>query len=63
MCKKCVTKEHIKFSDYKHCLMNNGKIMRSQQTFKFERHVASTILMKKLLFKITMVKDGLILIE
>ena len=56
MCKQCVTKENTKLSDYKHCLMNNGKIMRSQQTFKSERHVVSTIPMKKLLFKIMMIK-------
>ena len=38
--------------------MNNGKIMRSQQTFKPERHVVSTIQMKKkMLFKIMMIKD------
>ena len=45
--KRCVTKKNIKFSDSKNCLMNNKKIMRSQQVFKSEIHVVSTVQMKK----------------
>ena len=46
--KKCVTKKNLRFNDYKDCLMKNIKIMRSQQAFKSERHVVSTIQMKKI---------------
>ena len=46
--KKCVTKKNLRFNDYKDCLMNNKKMMRSQQVFKSERHVVSTIQMKKI---------------
>ena len=45
--KICVTKKNLRFNDYKDCLMNNKKIMRSQQVVKSERHVVSTIQMKK----------------
>ena len=45
--KKCVTKKNLKFNYYKDCLMNNEKIMRCQQTFKSERHLVSTIQIKK----------------
>ena len=31
---KCVTKKGLKFNAYKNCLINNEKIMRSQQTLK-----------------------------
>ena len=41
-------KKYLKFNDYKNCLMNNEKIMRSQQVFKSEVHLVSTILMKKI---------------
>ena len=41
--KECVTKKNIRFSYYKDCLINNKKIMRSEQVFKSERHVVSTI--------------------
>ena len=47
--KKCVTKKNLRFSDYKECLMNHKKIMRSQQVFKSERHVVSTIQVKCLI--------------
>ena len=46
--KKCVTKKNLRFNDYKDCLIKNIKIMRSQQLFKSERHVVSTIQMKKI---------------
>ena len=46
--KKCVTKKDLKFNDYKNCLMNNEKIMRSQQVFKSKRHLVSTIETKKI---------------
>ena len=45
--KKCVTKKNLGFNGYKDCLINNKKLMRSQQVFKSERHVVSTIQMKK----------------
>ena len=45
--KKGVTKEDIKFNDYRDGLMNNERIMRCQQTFKSERHLVSTIQTKK----------------
>ena len=45
--KKCVTKKNFRFNDYKECLMNNKKLMRSQQVFKSERHVVGSIQMKK----------------
>ena len=44
MCKK----KDLKFNGYKDCLMNNEKIMRCQQTFKSERHLVSTIQIKKI---------------
>ena len=46
--KKCVTKKNLKFNNYKDCLMNNEKIMKCQQTFKSERHLVSTIQLKKI---------------
>ena len=38
--KKCVTKRMLKFPDYKDCLLNNEIILKSQQRFKSERHIA-----------------------
>ena len=46
--KKCVTKKDLRFNHYKDCLMNNTKTMRTQQVFKSERDVVSTIQMKKM---------------
>ena len=46
--RKCVTKKNLRFNGYKDCLMKNIKIMRSQQVFKSERHVVSTIQKKKI---------------
>ena len=46
--KICVTKKDLKFNDYKDFLMNNEKIIRCQQTFKSERHLVSTIQIKKI---------------
>ena len=43
-----MSQKKLRFNDYKECLMNNKKRMRSQQVFKSERHVASTIQMKKI---------------
>ena len=34
--KKCVMKQRLKFNDYKNCLLNNKKILKSQQRFKSE---------------------------
>ena len=36
--KKCVLKRGLKFNDYKYCLLNNEIVLKSQQTFKSERH-------------------------
>ena len=55
--KKCVTKRNLRFNDYKDCLMNNTKIMRTQQVFKSERDAVSTIQMKKMPSQIKMIKE------
>ena len=55
--KKCVTKKDLKFNDYRNCLMNNEKIIRSQQVFKSKRHLVSTIQLKKMHFQIMMIKS------
>ena len=36
--KKCVIKRRLKFNDYKHCLLNDEIILKSQQRFKSEKH-------------------------
>ena len=36
--KKCAIKQRFKFNDYKHCLLNNEIILKSQQRFKSETH-------------------------
>ena len=36
--KKCVIKRKLKFNDYKHCLLNNEIILKSQQRFQSEAH-------------------------
>ena len=33
-----VTKQRLKFNDYKNCLLNNERILKSQQRFKSEAH-------------------------
>ena len=40
--KKCVVRKMLRFSDYKNCLMNNGKDLKSQQRFKSENHTVYT---------------------
>ena len=55
--KKYVTKKNLRFNDYKDCLMNNTKIMRTQQVFKSERDVVSTIQMKKMPSQIKIIKE------
>ena len=40
--KKCVIKNMLKFEDYKNCLFDNGKVLRSQQRFKSENHSVYT---------------------
>ena len=32
----------LSFSDYKNCLFDNGKVLRSQQRFKSENHTVYT---------------------
>ena len=36
--KKCVIKRVLKFNDYKNCLLNDKVVLKSQQSFKRERH-------------------------
>ena len=35
---ECVIKQRLKFNDYKDCLLNEEIVLKSQQTFKSERH-------------------------
>ena len=36
--KEMCDKKELKFNDYKHCLLNNKVVLKSQQRFKSERH-------------------------
>ena len=36
--KKCVIKRRLNFNDYKHCLLNNQIVLKSQQRFNNERN-------------------------
>ena len=36
--KKCVVNKMLRFEDYKNCLFDNGKVLKSQQRFKSENH-------------------------
>ena len=36
--KKCVVNKMLRFDDYKKCLFDNGKVLKSQQRFKSENH-------------------------
>ena len=40
--KKCVINKILSFSDYKYCLFDNEKVLRSQQRFKSENHIVYT---------------------
>ena len=40
--KRCVIKRELKFNDYKNCLLNDKVALKSQQTFKSERHIVYT---------------------
>ena len=40
--KKCIINKTLSFSDYKNCLFDNGKVLRSQQRFKCENQIAYT---------------------
>ena len=40
--KKCVIKRRLKFCDYKDCLLSNEIILKSQQSFKSEKHDSHT---------------------
>ena len=40
--KKCIINKMLNFNDYKNCLFDNGKILRSQQRFKSENHIVYT---------------------
>ena len=36
--KKCVVNKMLRFDDYKKCLFDTGKVLKSQQRFKSENH-------------------------
>ena len=36
--KKCVVNKMLRFDDYKKCLFDNGKVLKSQKRFKSENH-------------------------
>ena len=40
--KKCIINKMLSFSDYKNCLFDNGKVLRSQQGFKSVNHIVYT---------------------
>ena len=40
--KKCVVNKMLRFEDYKKCLFNNAKVLKSQQRFKSENHEVYT---------------------
>ena len=46
--KKCIINKMLSFSDYKNCLFDNGKVLRSQQIFKSENHIVYTANINKI---------------
>ena len=40
--KKCIINKMLNFSDYKNCLFDNVKVLRSKQRFKSENHIVYT---------------------
>ena len=46
--KKCVVKKMLKFNDYKKCLFEKEKILKSQLRFKSENHSVSTECINKI---------------
>ena len=40
--KKCAVNKMLRFDDYKKCLFDNGKVLKSQQRFKSENHEVYT---------------------
>ena len=40
--KKCIINKMLSFNDYKNCLFDNVKVLRSQQRFKSENHIVYT---------------------
>ena len=40
--KKCIVNKMLRFDDYKKCLFDNGKVLKSQQRFKSENHKVYT---------------------
>ena len=40
--KKCIVNKMFRFDDYKKCLFDNGKVLKSQQRFKSENHEVYT---------------------
>ena len=62
--KKCVINKMLSFSDYKNCLFDNGKVLRSQQRFKSENHTVYTENLNKIALsrdddKRIVAKDGI----
>ena len=47
--KKCVVNKLLRFEDYKKCLFDNGKVLKSQQRFKSENHEEYTENISRLL--------------
>ena len=46
--KKCVVNKMLRFNDYKNCLFDNGKVLKSQQRFKSENHEVYTEIINKI---------------
>ena len=40
--KECIVNKILRFNDYKKCLFDNGKVLKSQQRFKSENHEVYT---------------------
>ena len=40
--KKCIINKMLNLNDYKNCLFDNVKVLRSQQRFKSENHIVYT---------------------
>ena len=46
--KKCAVNKMLRFGDYKKCLFDNGKVLKSQQMFKSENHEVYTANINKI---------------
>ena len=54
--KKCVVKKMLGFDDYKKCLFEKKKVLKSQQRFKSENHTVYTECINKRMTIVTMIK-------